>query len=343
MASEGRLETAVVSFLTQVSEKPYHYGFYQTVRRINCFYKDKPITGQSYRPADDPVRFSQEPYTSFAPSTFSALKIDEPGQVPRLSQRFMGLFGPNGPLPLHLTEYARDRERHHRDASLSRFADMFHHRVVSLFYGAWAQSQPTVQFDRPESDRFSGYVGSLIGLGFPSLRDVDSMHHLSKLNFAGHLGSLPRHVNGLVSLVQGYFGVEADVVEYVAHWMRIPKQDYVLLGEGSMNGSLGRDTVIGERVWQRQDKFRLNLGPLSLDQYEAFLPTGKSFEALVAAVRNYVGMEYLWAINLILRKQEKPVTCLGKSGRLGWTSWLETGQQMDHVDDLRLQVENYVH
>lgn len=343
MASEGRLETTAVSFLTQVSEKPYQYGFYQTVRRINCFYKDKPITGHSYRPADDPVRFSQEPYTSFAPSTFSALKIDTPGQVPRLSQRFIGLFGPNGPLPLHLTEYARDRERHHRDASLSRFADMFHHRVVSLFYGAWAQSQPTVQFDRPESDRFSDYLGSLIGLGFPSLRDVDSMHYLSKLSFAGHLGSLPRHVNGLVSLVQGYFGVEAKVVEYIAHWMRIPKQDYLLLGDGSLNGSLGQDSVIGERVWQRQDKFRLSLGPLSLDQYEAFLPTGKSFDALVAAIRNYVGMEYLWEINLILRKEEKPVTCLGKTGKLGWTSWLKTGQQLDHVDDLRLQVENYVH
>ncbi len=140
MAGEGRSETAVINFLTQVSEKPFRYGFYQTVRRINCFYQDKPITGHSYRPADDPVRFSQEPYTSFAPSTFSTLNIDEPGQVPRLSQRFIGLFGPNGPLPLHLTEYARDRERHHRDASFSRFADMFHHRAVSLFYSAWAQS-----------------------------------------------------------------------------------------------------------------------------------------------------------------------------------------------------------
>ena len=81
------------------------------------------------------------------------------------------------------------------------------------------------------------------------------MHHLSKLSFAGHLGSLPRHVNGLVSLIQEYFGVNAKVLEYVAHWMRIPKPDYVLLGESSMNGRLGLDTVIGERVWQRQDKF----------------------------------------------------------------------------------------
>ena len=343
MAGEGRSETSVVSFLSEVSEQPFRCGFFLTLRRINCFYEDKPLIGHSYHAKDDPIRFSQEPYTSFAPSTLSALEFDTSSQYPRLSQRFLGLFGPNGPLPLHLTEYTRDRVRHKRDNSMARFADMFHHRVVSLFYATWAQSQPTVQFDRPEKDRFATYVGSLLGLGLPSLRNLDAMHHLSKLGFAGHLGSLPRHVNGLVSMIQEYFGVPTRIYEFVAHWMHIRTQDYVRIGGSGMNGYLGMDTVIGEKVWQRQDKFRVSLGPLSLEQYVAFLPSGKSFKALVAAVRNYVGLEYLWEVNLILKKEEKPVTCLGKSGELGWTSWLKTENQLDHVDDLRLQVENYSH
>ena len=313
------------------------------MRQINCFYKDKPITGHAFKPSDDPVRFTQEPYTFFAPATLGGLEFDSNSQYPRLSQRFLGLFGPNGPLPLHLTEYARDRSRHHHDHALSRFADMFHHRAVSLFYAAWAQSQPVVQFDRPGENRFAMYVGSLFGLGLPTLRGIDSMHHISKLGFAGHLSSLPRHVNGLVSLIKGYFEVPAQIREFIAHWMKIPKTDLVQLGEGSMNGCLGQDTIIGERVWQRQDKFQVRLGPLSLDRYEAFLPTGKSFNALVSVVRNYVGIEYLWEVSLVLKKEEKPVTCLGKSGALGWTSWLETESQLDHVDDLLLQVENYVH
>ncbi len=343
MASEDGSQTSVVEFLHDVSEKPYRYGFYQTVRRINCFYRDKPITGKAHRPSDDPIRFAQEPYTSFAPSTLSSLEIDSSSQYPRLSQRFIGMFGPNGPLPLHLTEYARDRSRHHRDKTFARFMDMFHHRIVSLFYGAWAQAQPVVQFDRPEQDRFAMYVGSLFGLGLPSLRNADAMHHSSKLGFAGHLSSLPRHVDGLVSMIQGYFEVQSNITEFIAHWMQIPAADRVKLGESSLNGCLGKNTVIGERVWQRQDKFRVSLGPLSLDQYEAFLPTGKSFKALVALVSNYVGIEYLWEVNLILSKEEKPVSCLGKSGSLGWTSWLQTELQVDHVDDLLLQVENYTH
>jgi len=343
MAGEGRSETSAVEFLNSVREKPYHYGFYQTVRKINCFYQDKPLTGHAFRPSDDPIRFTQEPFTFFAPSTLAGLEFDVDSQYPRLSQRFFGLFGPNGPLPLHLTEYARDRSRHHRDSSLSEFANMFHHRAVSLFYAVWAQAQPAVQFDRPDEDRFAMYVGSLFGLGPKAFSGADAMNHISKLGFAGHLGCLPRHVSGLVSMIKGYFDVPTQIREYIAHWMKVPRSDLIRLGKGSMNGYLGKDTIIGERVWQRQDKFQVRLGPLSLDRYEAFLPTGKSFQALVAVIRNYVGIEYLWEVNLVLEKAEKPVTCLGKSGALGWTSWLKTEGQIDHVDDLLLQVENYLH
>lgn len=69
--------------------------------------------------------------------------------------RFFGMLGPNGPLPLHLTEYARSRSIHAGDQTLVRFLDIFHHRFMALFYRAWAQAQPTVSLDRPGEDRFS--------------------------------------------------------------------------------------------------------------------------------------------------------------------------------------------
>jgi type VI secretion system protein ImpH len=343
VAGDHGTQAGAVSFLAEIEQEPYRFGFYQTIRRLNCLFQDKPVTGTSFRPADDPLRFRQDPYTSFAPSTLNSLKWEEGSQYPKLSQRFFGLFGPQGPLPLHLTEYARDRLRHHRDPTFARFADIFHHRIISLFYRAWAQAQPTVQFDRPDEDRFSIYLGSLIGIASDSLRNADDMYHMSKLSFAGHLGSLPRHCDGLESILAGYFDIPSKVTEFIAHWMKIPGEDHLLLGSGTHNGRLGMNTVIGERVWQRQDKFRISLGPLSLEDYVAFLPSGKSFDALVAVVQNYVGLELLWEVNLVLKKEEKPVTCLGKSGALGWTSWLESKEQQENVDDLLLQVQNYVH
>jgi type VI secretion system protein ImpH len=343
MAGENGQQTGTLTYLNEVSKEPYRYGFYRTVRVINCLNPDKPVTGASYRPSEDPIRFTQEPYMAFAPSTLHALdmKVDSKNPYPRLSQNFMGLFGPNGPMPAHITEYARDRWRHHRDSSFMGFADIFHHRVISLFYRAWAVAQPATQLDHPKSDSFSRQLGSLVGLGSPGMSDRDDFQHMAKLHFAGHLSSLPRHTPGLESMISGYFEIKARVIEFVAHWLSIPGGDRLRLGAGSATGRLGQDTVIGERVWQRQDKFRLRLGPLKLKEYESFLPTGRAFKGLVAAVRNYLGIELLWEANLVLNGREKPVTCLGKSGTLGWTSWLESDSTEKEISDLVLQVNNY--
>lgn len=342
MASENGNKTVSVSLLQEMQEAPYRFGFFQAVRRINCVFPELARTGTAFRPGEDPVRFSQPPYTSFAPSTLGDVEFDGLGGVPRVSQRFLGLFGPNGPLPLHLTEYARDRLHHKRDAAFARFADAFHHRAVSLFYRAWAQAQPTVQRDRPDQDRFSVYVGALGGYGMPRLADADAMPKTAKLHFAGHLSSLPRHAAGLVSILENHFKVPASIVEFVAHWLAIPGRDRLKLGSDPAVGRLGANAVLGERVWQRQDKFQIRLGPLSLKEYEAFLPTGRLFRMLVDTVRNFLGLELLWETRPILKGEEKPVTCLGKQGVLGWTSWLESKEKEEEVGDLVLQVANYI-
>ena len=98
------------------------------------------------------------------------------------------------------------------------------------------------------------------------------------------------------------------------------------------------NAVLGERVWQRQDKFQVCLGPLTLEEYETFLPEGRSYNSLVAAVRNYLGLELLWETRLLLKGQQKPATCLGKQGVLGWTSWLESQEPQEEVGDLVLQM-----
>jgi type VI secretion system protein ImpH len=342
MASENGHQTEAVALLEQIRQEPYRFGFYQAIRRINCAYPDLAPTGSAARPRNDAVRFGQTPHTSFAPSTLESLELPEDGEPPKLNQFFFGLFGPNGPLPTHLTEYARDRLRHHHDPAFARFADMFHHRMISLFYRAWSQAQPTVQADRPGHDRFSVYLGSLAGLGMPTFRGADAMPHAAKLHFTGHLSSLPRHAVGLASMLESYFGVPVRIVEFIGHWLRIPASDHLRLGTRPGVGRLGENAVLGEKVWQRQDKFQVRLGPLSLQEYEDFLPAGKSFAAMVAAIRNYLGLELLWEVRLLLKGAEKPATCLGKQGVLGWTSWLSAEHGEDVIGDLVLQAANYV-
>ena len=86
MAGENGNQAEAVALFEAIERNPYHFGFYQVVRRINCANPDKALVGTAYRPGDDPVRFCQTPHTHFAPSTLYSLEFDGAGKAPRLYQ-----------------------------------------------------------------------------------------------------------------------------------------------------------------------------------------------------------------------------------------------------------------
>ncbi len=319
-----------------LAARPWAFGFYQAMRLIEAGHRDRPRFGRSVRPAQDAVRLAQEPSVVFAPATLAAWEAPEEGRPARLLVHFFGLFGPDGPLPLHLTEYARDRRRNFRDPSFQRFADIFHHRALSLFWRAWADSRPTVSFDRPEQDRFATYVGALIGLGMTSLRDRDAMPDATKLHFAGHLATQTRHADGLAAILSAFFAVPVRIECFVGSWLTLQDGDRTRLGVSPQTGALGGTTLLGGRVWSRQEKFRIVFGPLNLADYLRLLPGGSSFHRVIPIVRNYAGDTLVWDVNLVLRAGEVPPTRLGQQGRLGWTSWLMPRRKETDAADLFL-------
>jgi type VI secretion system protein ImpH len=116
---------------------------------------------------------------------------------------------------------------------------------------------------------------------------------------------------------------------------------------------LGAGAVLGARVWDHQCKFRIHLGPLTLAQYEAFLPAaparlggvaggGRLLRKLVDWVRFYLCFELDWDVRLRLRRSDVPRLTLGRRGRLGWTTWLGTRPALTDADDLCLDGEMFV-
>jgi type VI secretion system protein ImpH len=306
------------------------------MRRLEALYRDQPRFGRSTRPSQDAIRLAQEPSVEFAPATLAAWEPPQNDRPARLLVHFFGLFGPDGPLPLHLTEYARDRRRNHRDPSFHRFADIFHHRALSLFYRAWANARPTVSFDRPEEDRFALYLGALIGLGMDSLRNRDAMPDLAKLHFAGHLACQTRHAEGLASILSAFFRMPVRIESFIGAWLSLQPGDHTRLAERPETVTLGKTALLGARIWSRQHKFRVVFGPLSLPEYLRLLPGGTSFHRLIPIVRNYAGDTLVWDVNLILKRDEVPPTRLGEQGRLGWTTWMMPRRKPDDAADLFL-------
>lgn len=321
--------------LPAIAAAPFRYDFFHAMRLLDAHHADKPRLGTARRPQDEPVRLGQAVELSFAPSAISGVQMQGVGGLPRLEVRFFGLFGPNGPLPLHLTSYTRERVLHKGDETLARFADMFHHRMLLLFYRAWAQAQPVVSMDRPASarrgeergDRIGEMVGALIGTGGAAWRRRDAVPDTVRLAFAGLLARQVRSADGLAQLLGAFLGRVVRVEQFVGRWMALPPAERSRIGgrfasRRLATAQLGRNTVLGRAVFDRQHHIRLHVGPLSLPAFESLLPVGASLPPVQGLVRQYLGDEFGWDLALALAPTERPQARLGQHSRLGWTSWI---------------------
>jgi len=333
-------EADTLTFFDELQRSPYAFDFYQTLRRIECLFDQHPRWGEALRPVDEPVRLGQEPDLAFAPAPLANFHPGANGRRPRLQVRLFGLLGPNGPMPLHVTEYIRDRARNSGDPTAGRFLDMLHHRFLALFYRAWAQAQPHVNRDRPGKDRFAAYIGAFIGMGSPAFRKRDTVPDEAKLFHAAALMRRVRNVDGLTVILRDFFRVPVRIEEYVGHWLVLGPTERTYLGrEGAR---LGAGAVAGGEVWDRQHKFRVHLGPLTLEQYERFLPGGALLRKLVDWIRLYFSYELDWDVRLRLHGNEVPRLALGAGRRLGWTTFLGRRLAPGDACDLCLHAETFV-
>jgi type VI secretion system protein ImpH len=127
------------------------------------------------------------------------------------------------------------------------------------------------------------------------------------------------------------------VQPFTGRWLHLPSDSLFQLGQSPDSGSLGTNTILGTRFWDCQLSFRMRFGPMSLADYERMLPQGAAFERVKYWVLNYCGQHFSWDVQLVLRAAEVPQTCLGQSGRLGWTTWLKTKAFASDADQLILR------
>ena len=124
--------------------------------------------------------------------------------------------------------------------------------------------------------------------------------------------------------------------EYCLQWLQLAESERTRLvsvasaGDGGQHrielgtasSRLGQGAIAGAKVPDVQSKFRLRVGAMSISEFERYLPGGVRFLQIRDWVRNYVGLEIAWDVQLVLKRDDVPSTQLGVGGRLGWTSWL---------------------
>ncbi|WP_248323977.1 MULTISPECIES: type VI secretion system baseplate subunit TssG [unclassified Caballeronia] len=345
----GERMHALIELFDAVAAEPHRFDFYQVMRRIEALTPDLPRLGTGARPADEAVRLAQDVSLAFAPAPLAALTREPGGHAPRLEQRFFGFLGPNGPMPLHLTDFARQRALHHGDTCFARLLDALLHRFVLLFYRAWAQGRPVNALDRPDDDRFAFYTGALMGLADRTSRARDAVSGHAKLHFAGLWNMQTRPADVLESIASALLRVPVRLEPFRGHWMTLPLDERTALRSLSARFSaraasaaqLGRGALLGARVWDRQHAFRLVIGPLTLAQYEALLPGGAALPTLLALVRQHLNGELAWDAQLVLVADEVPTAQPGRYGRLGYSAWLGLATHGANRADLALDADTH--
>ncbi len=315
-------------------EGTWNYDYFAVMRRLEANAYPLPRWGQAVLPSAEAVRVGQEPSLAFAPATFSRIEDATAHSPPRLRQQFIGYIGPNGPLPVHLSDFIQERALNRNDPTWLAFLDGFTHRFALHFYRAWAQARPAVALDRPQDDNFRRYVGALVGMGTTQRQNRDDIHDDARLHFSGWLARQARSKDSVDSVLAAYFGVPVKLEQWVGHWIQLASRDATRIGQGGLSRALGQGAVMGTRVWDRQHRVRIHLGPLTLEQYQMFLPNGSARKLLQRWVQQLLGDEYQWDALLSLRAKEVPASRLGSASRLGWSSWVGNRSRTRHATDV---------
>jgi len=249
-----------------------------------------------------------------------------------------------------------------------------------MLYSAWEKYRFPVRFARfarakrareelppdatrraaPPPDPFTWSLLSLVGLGAPALhnrlrvdlpghpRPLAKIEDLSLLHFSGLFARQVPTAIGLQILLANYFGVDVEIEELTGQWLTFNPTVPIDLGPTGQ-GRLGKNTIAGQRVWDAASRFRIVLGPLNYRDFVEFLPDAypvparKGFFLLSQLIRLYVGPEFDFEVQLLLKGTEVPDCVIQEVDeqdlgvRLGWNTWLPFNEPPLAVDDVCLE------
>lgn len=310
----------LTGLLNKVASQPYKYDYFSLLRQLESvkFVTGGKLLGKAVSPKMEKIRIRQEPSLIFAPRNIQSVALS-PRYV-EISINGFGLFGPSGPLPLHLTEYAYERQHQHGDRTWTGFANMLQHRLAVLFYRAWANAQSITSLDKNAEDRFGKYIASFNGLDTPAIHNKGLIHEFAKRYFAGLLMKQSRSAANLQQLLNRYFKVPVTIQTNVGYWVEVAEEKTQIGIMG--NYTLGDGLLLGDKLYDVQSKFRIIIGPLNLPAYRSFFKDGINTARLREWVRLFAADEYEWDIQPVLMQKEIPLMDLGGQTQLGLTTWL---------------------
>ncbi len=306
----------------------YEFEFFQAVRLL-LLTKDE---GGHARKLNDVVRFRVHASMAFPPSPVVKIEAGEESEPAVMTVAFTGLLGPSRMLPDSYTEHAL-RQQAFGDESFTAFFDLFHHRLLALYYSVWEKHQFAIGQERARGgrDAVTGYLLDLIGMGTAGLERRLPFADEALLRYAGLLAQRPHSAECLRALLGDWLQMPVEVKQFCGRWHLLEEEELTALGSEESSSQLGGGAAAGDMVWNLQSLIRVVLGPLSAEDFFALLPDSPRFREVTGLIRWYLGPEIEFELQPVLARGVKPAWgALGRvsarvgerSLRLGWSGWL---------------------
>ena len=308
MAAEKRRTRTSVK--QQLHEDVCCFNFFKAVHLLEGYGGGRPLGG-TLSPGMDPVRFRVRPGFTFPASDIFSIQNGHQHSDPVLTVNFMGLIGPNGVLPHWYNSHAQDLN-YKKDFAFTDFLDLFHHRLISLFYLAWKKYRLPENYLPDGSDPVSRCLAGYIGLDEGEQKADPEFARVSRRRLIYFSGLASRNVptaSSVKTIIADATGVPVTVEQFVERMLPIHEQDRTCLGRA--NGTLNKDALCGSRVRNVASFFEVRLGPMSWEKYIAFQPASRNLALVRKLITFIVGLEYEFEIRLVIKGPEIPSLPLG--------------------------------
>lgn len=321
----------LAALLADVATGADRWELFALARSLEQVRPDAPRIGTALDPADEAVDWTHEPGLDFPRTTLAAL---EPGpRRPRVRSRHLGLTGPMGPMPLHLTEVTLAERRAKGPQPFGDFLDLVSARMLQAFCRAWAESDPCAQADRPADDGFASALAAVSGAA--DLRFVDGTGRPQpggegfdawrRLAYAGHLQGL-RSAAAVGDALAHAVGRPVRVEELVGRWRAIPEDARTRIGgRRGAHATLGQGATLGARFFAVEWDVGVHVTARDAADLDALLPGGDAHGLLVEAADTLLPRSLDWTIWVEISEAAAPAARLArdpKGARLGLTGWV---------------------
>lgn len=284
--------------------------FFALLREMERRASDAPRFGTLNDAAATRLRIRQTADLAFASREVVAVKQQQSRYD--ISVRHFGLLAPYGPLPISVTEHARNEQLSHNSAAFSDFMALLTQRHALLWYRAWGQLQPMASHDHPAAEnRFLQKLQLIAGI---TDRAPGSEHHkILRQNWPAAWLPGRASLRDLQLMLAHFFQIPIQLFAFEGHWIE-PKESQPL----HRMAGLGT-TRLGKRFFDAQHALRIDIGPLTSPAWDHWQRGAEPLHVLASMCQMFVRHQLQINIDLLMKtSSSQSQKGLGKLGRNSW-------------------------